>query len=158
MFDPVRVSLATPSTTPSRVASKVTILCPEFDIGANSDAWEEALQNASAADPRSSRSGMLGPAEKVAEAGKVWDKGRNWTTVVLEVVPGTFPSAKDEPPLQADEDVLEIPVFVRMEWDSENQMESSTPVGKGQGSDVVKRELAYWIVLGVGRIVDDFRM
>ena len=158
MFDPVRVSLATPSTTPSRVASKVTILCPEFDIGANSDAWEEALQNASAADPRSSRSGMLGPAEKVAEAGKVWDKGRNWTTVVLEVVPGTFPSAKDEPPLQADEDVLEIPVFVRMEWDSENQMESSTPVRKGQGSDVVKRELAYWIVLGVGRIVDDFRM
>lgn len=158
MFDPVRVTLATPSTTPSRVASKVTILCPEFEIGANSDAWEEALQNASATDPRSSRSGMLGPAEKVAEAGKVWDKGRNWTTVVLEVVPGTFPSPKDEPPLQADEDVLEIPIFVHMEWDSENQIESSTPVGKGQGSDMVKRELAYWIVLGVGRIVDDFRM
>lgn len=166
MFDPVRVTLATPSTTPGRVASKVTILCPQFDIGANSDAWEEALQSATAPDQRSSRSGMLGPAEKVAEAGKVWDKGRNWTTVVLEVVPGTLSVQQnqnpgtdgevDDRPLQPDEDVLEIPVFVRMEWDSENQMESSTPIGKGQSSDLVKRELAYWIVLGIGRIAPDF--
>lgn len=142
MFDPVKIALATPSTTPGRVASKVTILCPQFDVGANSDAWEEALQSASApTEHRSSRA-----AEKVAEAGKVWDKGRNWTTVVLEVVPGTLP----EGTLQADEDVLEIPVFVRMEWDSENQIESTTPMGK-QG-DLVKRELAYWMVLGVGRV------
>lgn len=141
MFDPVRVALATPSTTPGRVASKVTILCPQFDVGANSDAWEEALQTASAPD-RMSRP----PAEKVAEAGKVWDKGRNWTTVVLEVVPGTLPDD-----VQPDEDVVEIPVFVRMEWDSDAQMDSSTPVVKGQ-ADLVKTELAYWMVLGVGRV------
>lgn len=164
MFDPVRITLATPSTTPGRVASKVTILCPQFDIGANSDAWEEALQTASAPDQRSSRTGILGPAEKVAEAGKVWDKGRNWTTVVLEVVPGTLPAKQklgstagdDDLPLQPDEDVLEIPVFIRMEWDSDNHIESSTPIGKGHGSDLVKRELAYWFVLGVGRIAPDF--
>lgn len=140
MFDPVKVALATPSITPGRVTSKVTILCPQFDIGANSDAWEEALQTAS------DHHRMSRPAEKVAEAGKVWDKGRNWTTVVLEVVPGTLP--EDGP--QTDEDVLEIPVFVRMEWDSDNQMESSASVGKGL--DMVKRELAYWMVLGVGRV------
>ncbi|EAW09650.1 putative dynactin Arp1 p62 subunit RO2 [Aspergillus clavatus NRRL 1] len=199
MFDPVRVTLATPSVTPGRVATKVTILCPQFDIGANSDVWDEALQGTAAGDQRSSRSGgfNLG-SEKVAEAGKVWDKGRNWTTVVLEVVPGTLPggttgarkqrahdvdsddsddqnsdsdndenngkpatkldwSGKASDPrnqLQPDEDVLEIPVFVRMEWDSENQMEQS--VSKSQGSDTVKRELAYWMVLGVGRITGDF--
>ncbi|KAI9929099.1 hypothetical protein MW887_001503 [Aspergillus wentii] len=194
MFDPVRVTLATPSVTPGRVATKVTILCPQFDIGANSDVWDEALQGTTAAgDQRSSRSGGIGGYEKVAEAGKVWDKGRNWTSVVLEVVPGTLPggsnntkrrqpSLKDtskkqndsdddnddddsevdanlfdwsgqskdtSTQLQPDEDVLEIPVFVRMEWDSENQMEQS--VGKSN-SDTVKRELAYWMVLGVGRI------
>ncbi|KAE8328771.1 dynactin p62 family-domain-containing protein [Aspergillus sergii] len=193
MFDPVRVTLATPSVTPGRVASKVTILCPQFDIGANSDVWDEALQGSTApGDARSSRSGTLGSTEKVAEAGKVWDKGRNWTTVVLEVVPGTLPgsgatgrnrmkqhyddndddnddsdadsdvnanaldwSGQTKDPnqqLQPDEDVLEIPVFVRMEWDSENQIDQEQSVGKGQNSDTVKRELAYWMVLGVGRI------
>ncbi|PWY92478.1 dynactin Arp1 p62 subunit RO2 [Aspergillus heteromorphus CBS 117.55] len=238
MFDPVRVTLATPSVTPGRVASKVTILCPQFDIGANSDVWDEALQGAAAAtpapgtatatatatttpstDPRGSRSGGLGVYEKVAEAGKVWDKGRNWTTVVLEVVPGTLPggvrpsktkkypvhdnepdttttntnknnnnnkkkahnasdsdndddeddndsdSSADLPALdwtgqaddpgqklQPDEDVLEIPVFVHMEWDSENQIDNEQAVGRSSG-DTVKRELAYWMVLGVGRIV-----
>ncbi|GCB18509.1 dynactin subunit 4 [Aspergillus awamori] len=216
MFDPVRVTLATPSVTPGRVASKVTILCPQFDIGANSDVWDEALQGTSATttttaaagtgtDPRGSRSGGLGVYEKVAEAGKVWDKGRNWTTVVLEVVPGTLPGGAKEPSsstnktkkdktkkksptddldeqdensdddesdsdpgfdwsgqtsdpnqqLQPDEDVLEIPVFVHMEWDSDNQIDSEQAVGRAGagGSDTVKRELAYWMVLGVGRIV-----
>ncbi|KAE8150134.1 dynactin p62 family-domain-containing protein [Aspergillus avenaceus] len=197
MFDPVRVTLATPSVTPGRVASKVTILCPQFDIGANSDVWDEALQNSTApgsTDQRGSRSGTLGSSEKVAEAGKVWDKGRNWTTVALEVVPGTLPGgsttttaattktrkpaapdsddsdddfgfdqntasldwsgqSKDPNllPLQPDEDVLEIPVFVRLEWDSENQIDQEQSVGR-QTSDTVKRELAYWMVLGVGRI------
>ncbi|EAU35048.1 conserved hypothetical protein [Aspergillus terreus NIH2624] len=201
MFDPVRVTLATPSVTPGRVASKVTILCPQFDIGANSDVWDEALQGANASgDQRLSRAGGLGAYEKVAEAGKVWDKGRNWTTVVLEVVPGTLPGGstgatarkrarqpgggstasergedsnddsdeddddEDELPaaldwsgqsqdpnqqLQPDEDVLEIPVFVRMEWDSDNQIDQEQ---SRQTSDTVKRELAYWMVLGVGRI------
>lgn len=194
MFDPVRVALATPPVTPGRVGTKVTILCPQFDIDANNDVWEEALQ--APGDPRSSRSGAPGTGhEKVAEAGKVWEKGRNWTTVVIEVVPGTLPgrpstSTKQQPShdnndsndsndddddddddndmntnfdwsgqskdpnpqlqLQPDEDVLEIPIFVRMEWDSDNQIEQS--VGRGQNSDTVKRELAYWMVLGVGRI------
>ncbi|EHA22983.1 hypothetical protein ASPNIDRAFT_175249, partial [Aspergillus niger ATCC 1015] len=172
MFDPVRVTLATPSVTPGRVASKVTILCPQFDIGANSDVWDEALQGTSATttttaaagtgtDPRGSRSGGLGVYEKVAEAGKVWDKGRNWTTVVLEVSdsdPGFDWSGQTSDPnqqLQPDEDVLEIPVFVHMEWDSDNQIDSEQAVGRAGtgGSDTVKRELAYWMVLGVGRIV-----
>ncbi|KAF7590530.1 hypothetical protein BBP40_002718 [Aspergillus hancockii] len=192
MFDPVRVTLATPSVTPGRVASKVTILCPQFDIGANSDVWDEALQGSTApGDQRTSRSGTLGSTEKVAEAGKVWDKGRNWTTVVLEVVPGTLPggvtrrnrtalhrdvdddadsdsdnnasaldwSGQTKDPgqqLQPDEDVLEIPIFVRMEWDSENQIDQEQSVGKGPSSDTVKRELAYWMILGVGRISLEF--
>ncbi|KAJ0279353.1 hypothetical protein COL922a_014474 [Colletotrichum nupharicola] len=183
MFDPIRITLATPSVTPGRVASKVTILCPQFDIGANSDVWDEALQSATAPD----RSSRTSPYEKVAEAGKVWDKGRNWTTVVLEVVPGWLPglklkgtkgdnddddnddddsdenegaldwSGKSRDPgqhIQPDEDVLEIPVFVRMEWSSDSQIDTEEGIGsaKGLGGDSVKRELAYWMVLGVGRI------
>ncbi|KAL2868259.1 putative dynactin Arp1 p62 subunit RO2 [Aspergillus lucknowensis] len=184
MFDPVRITLATSSVTPGRVASKVTILCPQFDIGANSDVWDEALQSATAPD----RSSRTSPYEKVAEAGKVWDRGRNWTTVVLEVVPGSLPgfkaptttedesddednddniragldwSGQSKDPgqqVQPDEDVLEIPVLVRMEWDSDSQTESEQGIssgGRGLGGDAgsMKRELAYWMALGVGRIV-----
>ncbi|KAL2827075.1 dynactin p62 family-domain-containing protein [Aspergillus cavernicola] len=192
MFDPVRITLATPSVTPGHVASKVTILCPQFDIGANSDVWDEALQSATAPD----RLSRASPYEKVAEAGKVWDRGRNWTTVVLEVVPGALPGGAKLPKIlrgddsdddsddsdgsddsnnkeakgqvdwsgqgkdpgrrvQPDEDVLEIPVFVRMDWDSDNQIDQEGMGGKGIGggeSGAVKRELAYWMVLGVGRI------
>ncbi|KAJ5239959.1 hypothetical protein N7468_004578 [Penicillium chermesinum] len=167
MFDPVRVTLATPSVTPGRVASKVTVLSPQFDIGANSDVWDEALQGASApltTDPK------LRAAEKVPEAGKVWDKGRNWTTVVLEVVPGTLPSSDADAgggdgevrsgagsaPAQPDEDVLEIPVFVHMEWDAEGQLEQQDVGKASKPDDLVARELAYWMVLGVGRIQPSF--
>jgi dynactin-4 len=190
MFDPVRVTLATPSVTPGRVASRVTILCPQFDLGANSDVWDEALQAAPPAPSSSTTSARSGPGyEKVAEAGKVWDKGRNWTTVVLEVVPDALPfssssyspypqARKDDnvptantTPLREDEDVLEIPVFVHLEWDSESQMDhdqqqhqqdrppSQTPreragaaAAAAQKPELIKRELAYWMVLGVGRI------
>ncbi|EAS32729.3 dynactin Arp1 p62 subunit RO2 [Coccidioides immitis RS] len=152
MFDPIRVTLATPSVTPGRVASRVTILCPEFEVGANTDVWDEALQSSSAPDPRSSRSGV----EKVAEAGKVWDKGRNWSTVAMEVVPGSLADL-GESGLTEDEDILEIPIFVRLEWEAEGVNEglnlSSKPGSKKTDVEMVKRELAYWTVLGVGRIV-----
>ncbi|KAJ5887842.1 hypothetical protein N7495_007883 [Penicillium taxi] len=155
MFDPVRITLATPSVTPGRVASKVTVLCPQFEIGANSDVWDEALQGASAPIT----SGGVRSNEKVAEAGKVWDKGRNWTTVVLEVVPGFLPGSEEgegaevagDDTLRQDEDVLEIPVFVHMEWDAEAQLEQN--VDKSSKDNMVSRELAYWMVLGVGQIV-----
>ncbi|KAF3386966.1 Dynactin subunit 4 [Penicillium rolfsii] len=160
MFDPVRITLATPSVTPGIVATKVTVLCPQFEIGANSDVWDEALENATA--PLSDRiTGMRG-GEKVPEAGKVWEKGRNWTTVVLEVVPGTLPGSEAEDgqvsdsdiaaTFQNDEDVLEIPVFVHMEWDAEAQLEQQNVGKASKPDDLVARELAYWMVLGVGRI------
>ncbi|KAJ5467702.1 hypothetical protein N7475_005454 [Penicillium sp. IBT 31633x] len=167
MFDPVRITLATPPVTPGQVATKVTVLSPQFEIGANSDVWDEALQGATAPFTSDSRSAVL---RGVPEAGKVWDKGRNWTTVVLEVVPGTLPGSSaeggdgnpdtdtmDEEVLavaasKQDEDVLEIPVFVHMDWDADAQLDQQN-VGKGsRPDDKVTRELAYWMVLGVGRI------
>ncbi|KAJ5551050.1 hypothetical protein N7461_005748 [Penicillium sp. DV-2018c] len=173
MFDPVRITLATPSVTPGEVATKVTVLSPQFEIGANSDVWDEALQGTNSTPLTSdSRSAAL---RGVPEAGKVWDKGRNWTTVVLEVVPGTLPGssaegekgekgdngggteAADEHVVavaasRQDGDVLEIPVFVHMDWDAEAQLDQGN-VGKGsKAEEKVTRELAYWMVLGVGRI------
>ena len=152
LFDPVKVTLATPVQTPGRYGHKVTVLCPDLDVGSNVDQWDEAL-----GDEKSRRSSKLfslskveyagGEGGRVAEAGKVWEKGRNWTTVVVEVVCADI--AGNDSDLEEDEDVLEIPLFVRMEWEADLEREGKE---EARGEKKEKRELAYWTVVGVGRI------
>ncbi len=151
LFDSIKVTLATSVQTPGKNSHKVTILCPDFEIGANVDQWDEAL-----GDEKSRRSSKLfnplkveyagGEGGRVAEAGKVWEKGRNWTTVVVEVVCANIVESQE---MEEDEDVLEIPMYVRMEWEADLERE-----GKDEAKieKKEKRELAYWTVVGVGRV------
>ncbi|KAH8738181.1 dynactin p62 family-domain-containing protein [Ilyonectria robusta] len=158
LFDNIKVTLATPNTTPGRFSSKVTVLCPQFEVDANTDMWDDALKD----DGRDRRrkgeesNGQL-------EAGKIWERGRNWVSIVLEVVPASLRLDDQEPdedevvdksPLKEDEDVLEIPMFVRMEWEADSQQDVGSAPGKDRDGRE-KRELAYWCVLGVGRIRHD---
>lgn len=171
LFDPIKVTLATPSTTPGRVKSRVTILCPEFEVGANTDVWDEALSSSTSTDARR-RSAMMSlsgsDAAAQAEAGKVWSKGRNWTSVVVEVVPGALPGTagafnfdfsggggkegEDATAMEEDEDVLEIPMFVRCEYETEAGGDDAGPGNKKSDAEREKREEAFWTVLGAGRI------
>ncbi|KAL6713470.1 hypothetical protein ACLMJK_008935 [Lecanora helva] len=154
LFDPVHVTLATQSHTLGKHSHKVTILCPQFDIGANVDQWDEALGQRG---NRTSRllnmnsveyAGSANEGGKMAEAGKVWDQERNWTTVVVEVVCASVGSSGEGEEMEEDEDVLEIPVLVRMEWEADVER---SEVGKTvEGKE--KRELAYWSVIGVGKV------
>ena len=151
LFDGVKVTLGTPPQTPGRFSSRVTILCPQFEIGANADVWEEALGDGK----RSSRLlGKVGKPEdgaesKIAEAGKVWEKGRNWTTVVVEVVCARIECPTEE--LGDDEDILEIPIFVRLEYEADGTGEAGK-AGLAQKEKQEKRGLSYWAVIGVGKI------
>ncbi|KAJ2901426.1 putative dynactin arp1 p62 subunit ro2 protein [Zalerion maritima] len=157
LFESVKVSLATPAVTPGRFQSKVTVLCPQFEINANTDVWDEALKDGSGRDRRSTRGGAGGGDDNhhhQAEAGKIWERGRNWVTIVLEVTPssvrpehlttlGKEPDEVDTSPLKEDEDVLEIPMFVRLEWEVDVGHED---VGHELGRDKCdrdRRELAY---------------
>jgi dynactin 4 len=147
----------------------VTLLCPSFSVGANSDVWDEALNtNTNLALPsnqsKSRGSGTnSNESSGAVEAGKIWAKGRNWTSVILEVVPASLRApvsldseghgekgAGDE-----DEDLLEIPVFVRLEYETdvnaEDEAERKRNGDGEEGKGVERRELAYWMVLGVGR-------
>ncbi|CAM1505147.1 Fc.00g107840.m01.CDS01 [Cosmosporella sp. VM-42] len=157
LFDNIKVTLATPNTTPGRFQSKVTVLCPQFEVDANTDMWDDALKE-DGRDRR--RKGEESSGQ--AEAGKIWERGRNWVSIVLEVVPASLRpenlviNAKegdmvDKGPLREDEDVLEIPMFVHMEWETDLQQDVGTAPGKDKDARE-KRELAYWCVLGVGRI------
>ncbi|KAH6693609.1 dynactin Arp1 p62 subunit RO2 [Plectosphaerella plurivora] len=159
IFETVKVTLATPARTPGRFASTVTVLCPQFEIDANTDMWDDALKEDGDKRKRRGEEGGL----QQAEPGKIWDRGRNWVSVVVEVVPASLrldllqpPPGGDEKdvdrgPLKEDEDVLEIPMFVRVEWEAEPRDEVGSAPGKEKETKE-KRELAYWSVLGLGRI------
>ncbi|KAG9257160.1 dynactin p62 family-domain-containing protein [Emericellopsis atlantica] len=153
LFEKLKVTLATPNNTPGRFSSKVALLCPQFDIDPVKDMWEDALDG----DDRS-RTEETGQ----AEAGKIYKRGRNWVSIILEVIPPLLSvdslrphTASGEPtdrsPLREDEKILEIPMFVRMEWEPEAQHDVGDRVGKDR-NEGQKRELAYWCVLGVGQI------
>ncbi|KAI1417684.1 hypothetical protein F5Y13DRAFT_61141 [Hypoxylon sp. FL1857] len=166
IFDEIKVTLATPATTPGRFASKVTVLCPQFTIDANTDTdmyLDDVLKDGDKDGRR--RRGDEGTTHQ-AEAGKIWERGRNWVSIVVEVVPA--PLHIEEPPaspkeegesepdlssLKEDEDILEIPMFVRLEWEGDVSQDQvgSTTVGKEKDSRE-KKELAYWCAIGIGRI------
>ncbi|KAJ2984552.1 hypothetical protein NUW58_g6003 [Xylaria curta] len=164
LFDDVKVTLATPATTPGRFASRVTVLCPEFQIDANPDNdmyLDDVLKDGD--KERQRRRGDEGIHQ--AEAGKIWERGRNWVSIVVEVVPASLRiepppvllrkeggPAPDLSPLREDEDILEIPMFVRLEWESEASHDQVGASVSREKDVREKRELAYWCAIGIGRI------
>ncbi|KIW15458.1 hypothetical protein PV08_05504 [Exophiala spinifera] len=159
LFEDVSVSLGTPSVTPGKHGHRVTILCPQFQIGKNSDAWDDALKTTN------SNSNL--PSTRATEggdqiAGKLYDQGRNWVSVVLEIVPASI-FRKQGDVLDEDEDVVEIPIRVRLEWTVtdedggilERRRKKDGKLlegGDADDADDGKRELSYWMVLGIGRV------
>ncbi|RYP03893.1 hypothetical protein DL764_004809 [Monosporascus ibericus] len=177
IFEEVKVTLASPATTPGRFASRVTVLCPEFSVGANTEDMDldDVLTKDGRVgqdDPYRRRQGSVAYSEDglfpQAEVGKIWDRGRNWVSIVVEVIPAVVrvdpPAAifrkeggpePDLGPLREDEDVLEIPMFVRLEWEGEAPHDQvGTASGKEKDAKE-KKELAYWCALGLGRICQD---
>ncbi|KAI1212392.1 uncharacterized protein F4807DRAFT_415932 [Annulohypoxylon truncatum] len=166
IFDEIKVTLATPAMTPGRFASKVTVLCPQFTIDANTDTdmyLDDVLKDGE--KDKSRRRADTGTHQ--AEAGKIWERGRNWVSIVVEVIPASLKVGEpsllrnesddaepDLSPLKEDEDVLEIPMFVRLEWEgdvSQDQVGMGSTAGKEKDTRE-KRELAYWCAIGIGRI------
>ena len=156
LFDDVSVSLGSPSTTPGKHGHRVTILCPQFQIGKNSDAWDDALNTLPKPTPASDANTAAG--EQIA--GKLYDHGRNWASVVIEIVPATIFRQQGEM-LDEDEDVIEIPIRVRLEWTVtedegtgivERRRRERETVHDEDEADDGKRELSYWMVLGIGRV------
>jgi dynactin-4 len=150
LFDNVNVSLGSQSITPGKHGHKVTILCPEFKIGKNSDAWDDALNN----PPNKGTANQAG-GEQVA--GKLYDQGRNWASVVLEIVPASIVRQQTEL-LDEDEDVIEIPIRVRLQWQVTDEEAGVERRRRDKGLDDVEdvddgnRELSYWMVVGIGRV------
>ncbi|KAH9845078.1 Dynactin p62-domain-containing protein [Teratosphaeria destructans] len=185
IFDTIKVTLGTPEITPGRVRSKVTILCPQFTVGPAGDMWDEAMSistasSANAGGREAAMASLTGSRsaddpDRQPEAGKIWEKTRNSTSVIVEVVPGQLrlgkravpgqlnlpgtpskqhPKDDEEDDLDEDDDVLEIPVYLRAEWEHTVD-EQSNEINKGKAKgEKVRKGLAFWCVLGVGRIAE----
>ena len=173
VFETVKVTLATPATTPGKVASRITILCPSFTIGPAGDVWDEALSTSTTSTSdggrRAAMASLTGSTDgdRQPEAGKIWERTRNSTSVILEIVPGSlqalpsFTANSKEGSMEEQEgetltegdDVLEIPIYVRAEWeaDAHDIAEGLSPSPEKK-RERENKELAYWCVLGVGRI------
>lgn len=158
LYDPIRVKLGTPNTVPRQSGSRVTILCPQFDIGASTDVWDEALDPTKSVD-----GGGTSGARGVAEAGKVWKKGRNWTSVVLELVPGTVASPENAQggADHKEQKRLEIPILVRMEYFTDASATSVTsglespensPGYRSAKEERVPKETEFWVVIALGTV------
>lgn len=148
-FENLSVSLGSPSETPGRHAHKVTILCPQFEIGKSGDVWDDALNNPLNQSIIGSRGG-----EQIA--GRLYDQGRNWASVVVEITPATslLGLARE---LEEDEDVIEVPIRVRLEWKVSDEADlpkrkSEKALQEADEADDGRREVSYWMVLGVGRV------
>ncbi|KAF2773161.1 hypothetical protein EJ03DRAFT_380363 [Teratosphaeria nubilosa] len=174
IFDTIRVTLGTPGITPGRVRSKVTILCPQFTVGPAGDMWDEAMSistasSANAGGREAAMASLTGSRsaedpDRQPEAGKIWEKTRNSTSVLVEIVPGQLrpgkiavpgqlnlpgspskqhPKDGEEDDLDEDDDLLEIPVYLRAEWEHTVD-EQSNEINKGKATgDKVAKELAF---------------
>lgn len=147
LFENVNVNLGSPSIVPGKYGHKVTILCPQFTIGKNGDVWDDAALSQPLVKSDTQVSLGLG-AEQVA--GKVYDRGRNWTSIVVEIVPASIVREKDEE-VEEDEEVIEVPIRVRLEWRVTDEQALRDKKEEDGEVDDGSRELAYWMVVGIGR-------
>ncbi|KAK6531322.1 hypothetical protein TWF281_008133 [Arthrobotrys megalospora] len=167
LFDPISVSLLTPRRTPGTAfASRVTILCPEFEVGANTDVWDDALMSTKPAAVTPSGvatppvAGSFASFSKDPKMSTVYEQKRNYTSVVIEVVPPEIPDTRDT--RIRDERLLEIPIYVRVEFEAEVDRDDEEggggrPSHSGASGGAVQREkveYSYWCVVGVGRVGD----
>lgn len=99
LYERIKITLATPPTVPGKHPHRVILLCPSFEVGASreayADVWADALADPGAdGKPKPGTKGDRrlegGSGEHVAEAGKVFERGRNSVGVVVEVVPSSL--------------------------------------------------------------------
>lgn len=117
--------------------------------------WDEALQSATTGSSTPAQSKPKSKGKKTGNTGTVWDAGRNWTTVVIEIVPPLLPAEDAE---DAEEEgaekvteldrLVQVPVSVHVEYETDLERED----GLGGREQKEKREHTYWSVLGLGRI------
>ncbi|KTW31477.1 hypothetical protein T552_00120 [Pneumocystis carinii B80] len=135
----IKVFLATPQRTSGKYSHSVTILCPEFEVGTNKDT----------SDNNSTIKSIPKDTTKMPISGALWDRGRNWTTVVLEIIPSKIISNN----MNFNDDLVEISVFVKVVYDIILDKEEFKHVETSLSQGIVSKEIGFWGVIGLGKIL-----
>ncbi|KAK9237381.1 dynactin p62 family-domain-containing protein [Lipomyces kononenkoae] len=154
LYEPVKITLASPPRTP-RHRHLVTFLTPSFEIGPNiEDDWDlQAIaslrtkftnlkRSGAASSPLPQESGRGGPNLGII------DRGRNWTSVIFEVVPADARSSE-----------IVVPLFVSVAYEAEVEKDFTSRGDGISGArdgglfDKEQRELAFWSVLRIGKVI-----
>lgn len=149
LYDPIKLTLSTPATTPGPSPHKTTILRPEFTVGANADIWNDDEEFLSSAE-REKRRSRFG----------IYESKRNMISIFVEVVPAISASTPGSVETSSKKEIpVEIPIFVKMIYQTEDVEKDDTltlvnqVLADDKGKGKVEREIGYWVVVGVGSIL-----
>jgi|SRR5277367_1388044 len=152
LYDPIQLTLSTPAKAPGAYPHATTILRPEFTVGANADIWNDDEEIISATD-KEKRKSKFG----------IYEAKRNMVSIFMEVVPAIIDTTKSEDArdrsAEKTEIPVEIPIFVKMIYQTEDVEKDDTLSLVNQGSDEDKgkgkmeKEIGYWVVVRVGSVV-----
>ncbi|KAJ8098760.1 dynactin subunit 4 [Lipomyces tetrasporus] len=153
LYEPIKVTLASPPRTPKHGHS-ITFLTPSFEIGANiEDDWDlQAITSLRRkfADLKISSTSNISASSESARGGPnlgILDRGRNWTSVIFEIVPANERSSE-----------IEVPLFVSFAYEAEVEKDFGSGGRSGESGDSglfdkQQREVAFWSVLKIGRVI-----
>ncbi|EMR10511.1 hypothetical protein PNEG_01222 [Pneumocystis murina B123] len=139
LYQKIKVFLATPQRTSGKYSHSVTILCPEFEVGANKDT----------SNNNSITKSIPKDTTKMPISGALWDRGKNWTTVVLEIIPSEIISNN----IDFNDDLVEISIFVKIVYDIILDKEEFKHVETSLSQRIVSKEIGFWGVIGLGKIL-----
>ncbi|KAK9478246.1 dynactin subunit 4 [Lipomyces japonicus] len=135
LYDGIKVTLATPQLTPKH-SHRVTILTPAFEVGPNKeDDWDMAALVSLKTKLRAAKVSAGIQGSNPAPNG-IFDRGRNWTSVVFEMIPSDNLHAKAKE--------IEIPLFVSVAYEMDDD--------QGRKQDNVEKEAAFWSVIRLGKV------
>jgi len=147
LYDPIRLTLSTPATAPGPYPHATTILRPEFTVGANADIWNDDEYTISPTD-KDKRKSKFG----------IFESRRNLVSIFMEVVPAVPAAEETGKDGEKREIDVAIPIFVKMVYQSEDVEKDDTLTIVNQaleekGKGKVEREIGYWVVVKVGKIM-----
>ncbi|KAK9464767.1 dynactin p62 family-domain-containing protein, partial [Lipomyces arxii] len=142
----IKVTLGSPPKTPDHGHS-VTFMTPSFEVGENKeDDWDVAGVVSLRTKLAEIKQAAVEARELQRPPTGILDRGRNWTTVAFEIIPTDARGSK-----------IEVPLFVSVAYQAEIERDfsaASSSDNKEGSFDKEQREMAFWSVLRLGKVID----
>ncbi|CCJ28787.1 unnamed protein product [Pneumocystis jirovecii] len=138
-YEKIKVFLATPQQTSGKYNHNVTILCPEFEVSGNKNTLDNnSTIKSTTKDPT-----------KMPLSGTLWEREKNSTTVVLEIIPSEILSND----LNFNDDIVEISIFVKIIREVSLDKNEFKYINTDIKESTVSKEIGFWGIIGLGKVL-----